>query len=603
MSIFSEADSQTFVSIEVDPRYPRPQFVRKGTHVLLDGPWGFAFDDHNVGLAERWFQQAMFPQKIFVPFVYESALSGVHETGFHDVVWYQRSFTIPEVLRETRIVLHFGAVDYACQVWVNGQSVGCHVGGHVSFSIDCSSAIDVSQENHVVVRVEDRHRDLSQPRGKQYWKRESESIFYTRTTGIWQSVWLEGLPPVSLESVQITPDVDRRAIHLRPTLAGAPDSETDGLYLDVSLEAHGTLVGHARWALPAEMGPCEPLTIEFHGTHGVRLWSPEDPFLYQIHYRLERDQDVLDRVDSYVGMRKISVKSGQVCLNGAPYFLKMVLDQGYFPDGILTAAHPAALKRDVELIKSMGFNGVRKHQKIEDPRWLSWCDQIGLLVWEEMPNSQAFTDQSVKRIVHEWTEVILRDYNHPCIMAWVPINESWGVPDLFGDIRQPSHLATMYYLTKSLDSSRLVISNDGWEHAISDLLTIHDYEGRASVLAARYQDRPSTLAARPAGRAYFVPGFAYADQPILITEMGGIAYQTGSQEGWGYTAAESDHDFLKRFQAVIQAIGEAPAVSGFCYTQFTDVEQEINGILTDDRQPKVALDAIREVVEKVRRHA
>ncbi len=591
-----ESQDTAVVPTSTDIAYPRPQFVRS-TWMSLNGIWEFAFDDHEVGEAKGWAQGVDFPLQIMVPFVFESPLSRVNDQAFHDVVWYKRAFEVPKAWQHLRLVLHFGAVDYACGIWINGQRVGRHEGGHVSFDFDITPVIHFDGPNTVVVRVEDRHQDLGQPRGKQYWKATSESIFYTRTTGIWQTVWLEGVAPISLERVQVTPDLDRRILTLEPRLCGPALAPDAGLWLDVSMLSDGQSVGHRRFSLDLANGHPKPLTWEFKDDQELRPWSPEDPYLYTLEYRLGQGEVTLDEVQSYVGWRTLSVEQGQFCLNGSPYYLKMVLDQGYFPDGILTAPDPSSLKKDVELIKQMGFNGVRKHQKIEDPRWLTWCDRLGLLVWEEMPASYIFHSEAIHRITQEWTEVVERDYNHPSIMAWVPINESWGIPNPFEDPRQPAHLAALYHLTKSLDPTRLVISNDGWEHASSDLITLHDYEGDGPTLVRRYQSLDAILPANPSGRSLFVPGFTYQAQPILVTEMGGISYPVGSQAGWGYTEAVSEDDFLARFRAVVEAIGSSPVLAGFCYTQFTDVEQEINGLLTAERQPKVALTIIRSLIE------
>jgi hypothetical protein len=288
------------------------------------------------------------------------------------------------------------------------------------------------------------------------------------------------------------------------------------------------------------------------------LWSPEEPNLYELRLELLDDSGpVLDAVESYFGMRKVEARGGEVYLNNKPYYQRLVLDQGYFPAGLLTAPTEEDLRRDVELAKEMGFDGVRKHQKVEDPRWLYWADTLGLLVWGEMANAYQYSPGYVRRITSEWQEVVRRDYNHPCIVAWVPMNESWGVPELATDSTQREHLLAMYHLTRSLDPSRLVVSNDGWEHATGDLCTIHDYG-----------------------------------------DADGIAFGGEDGEGWGYATVDSSEELLERYEALVVALRESEAVVGFCYTQLTDVEQEINGLLTYDRRPKAGLDRIREVTTK-----
>jgi beta-galactosidase/beta-glucuronidase len=339
--------------------------------------------------------------------------------------------------------------------------------------------------------------------------------------------------------------------------------------------------------------------IDLHETddHSVyRKWTPEKPNLFDVSFELWNADEVVDRVQSYFGLRKISVEEGNVCLNNRPYYMKLVLDQGYFPDGIMTPPSDDAFKQDVELTKAMGFNGARKHQKVEDPRYLYWCDRLGLLVWAEMANAIAYSEEYVRRISLEWQEVMDRDYNHPCIVAWVPLNESWGVPNLLFDKHQQQHALSMYHLTKSLDTTRLVIPNDGWEHVITDICTIHDYESRKEVLEKRYSSL-EVIGAKPAGRWIHVPGFPYQGAPIQVTEYGGISFQKSDSQGWGYSSAENEEDFMERYMAVTHPLLESPVVQGFCYTQLTDVEQEINGLLTYDRKPKIPLEVIKQINE------
>ena len=565
------------------PEYPRPQYER-ADWLNLNGEWRFAFDDDDRGLGERWFEGNRLNQRIVVPFAYQAKLSGIHQTDFHDIVWYERQFELPASWEGRQVLLHFGAVDYRAQVWVNGLYVTEHEGGHVPFQANITHALKPGS-NRVTVRAEDVSSDLEQPRGKQYWERESASIFYTRTTGIWQTVWLEPVADTYLDRVQITPDIDRGEARFQFEISGfAPDIE-----IDVQVSFDGAPVASVTH-VPDAARSLATLTLGSPDT--IHLWSPEDPALYDVSLRLRRGQTPLDEIASYFGMRKMSVADGQVMLNNQPYTMRLVLDQGYHPDGLLTFPSDEAIRKDAELTRAMGFNGARKHQKVEEPRYLYWADRLGLLVWGEMANAYRYSEKAVKRITQEWQEAIARDFNHPSIVAWVPINESWGVPSLTEDTRQIDHLLALYHLVRSIDPTRLVISNDGWEHARTDLLTIHDYEGDGEVLRERYASLESTLAARPAKRDLYVRGHAYGGEPILVTEFGGIGYQKDTQEGWGYTTATDDDDFLKRYEAVVSAVLASPVVQGFCYTQFSDVEQEINGLLTYDRQPKADLDRI-----------
>ncbi|CAM3883708.1 sugar-binding domain-containing protein [Cohnella lubricantis] len=590
-----ELDSKPVLRSE----YPRPQFHRQDW-LSLNGEWEFTYDDAANGEDERWYladASAPFTRTIEVPFTFQSKLSGIDDPAFHDVVWYRRSFEIPEPWQGKRIVLRFGAVDYLAKVWVNGQLVAVHEGGHTPFHADITSAL-AQGSNTVVLRAEDFSRDITLPRGKQYWLENSASIFYTRTTGIWQSVWLEPVAPVHLSKIKLTPDIDRNEIRVRAFLDGLKDSASGvgELQLQVSVTFEGRPVAEDRLTV---RHPEERRTIGLHdfADHGLgRLWSPEHPNLYDIRFRLLRDGEVLDEVSSYFGMRKISIENGKFCLNNRPYFQRLALDQGYFPEGVLTAPSDEALKRDVELAKEMGFNGVRKHQKTEDPRFLYWCDRIGLLLWSEAANAYDYSEEYVRRYTKEWQEIIERDYNHPCIVAWVPLNESWGIPNVQIDKRQQQHGLAMYHLTKSLDDTRPVIYNDGWEHMTTDLVTIHDYESRQEVLENRYATTESAVNAMPANRNIFVGGASYQGQPILVSEFGGIAFKKSDWEGWGYSGAENEEDFLGKLKAVVDPMLTSPVIQGYCYTQLTDVEQEINGLLTYDRQPKAPLEEIRRIM-------
>ncbi len=575
--------------------YPRPQFLRK-EWLSLNGEWDFCYDDTGIGEEERWYRpdaSAPFDRKITVPFAFQSNLSGIEDSSVHDVVWYRRVFEIPEGWKGKRVMLHFGAVDYLSKVWVNGQLMAEHEGGHTPFRTDITPMLSDGR-NVIVVRAEDFSRDVTLPRGKQFWHDRSASIFYTRTTGIWQSVWLEPLAPVHINKIKLAPDVDRNEIRIRAFVQGFRPS--DALELQLAVSFQGTTIAQDRYVVRnAE----EQRTIGLNDftDHGMgRLWSPEHPNLYDLRLRLVRGEEVLDEVESYFGMRKFSIENGKIYLNNRPYFQRLVLDQGYFPDGILTAPSDEALRRDVELAKAMGFNGVRKHQKTEDPRFLYWCDKIGMLVWGEAANAYEYSEEYVRRFTKEWQEIVERDFNHPSIVTWVPLNESWGIPNVLIDKRQQQHGLAMYHLTKSLDETRLVVNNDGWEQTTTDLATIHDYESRQEVLEKRYSTTDSALGAMPARRQLFVGGANYEGQPILVTEFGGIAFKRSDWEGWGYSGAENEEDFLARLQAVVSPMLTSPVVQGYCYTQLTDVEQEINGLLTFDRQPKAPIEAIRAIM-------
>ncbi len=565
------------------PEYPRPDFVRREWE-CLNGPWEFAVDPDEQGIDEHWERRPSLDRTITVPYPVESRLSGIGDAARHDVVWYARNLIVPESWRDRRLLLHFGAVDYRADVFVNGTRVMSHEGGQTPFSMDVTPYRDEG-DLRVVVRAEDRARDLTQPRGKQYWKDASERIFYTRTTGIWQSVWLEPVAKAHLQGWTVAPRREDGSIAYRAVVTGAGEAaelqirvaDGDGVYTEARVSVTDG-ENEGRLAPPAGR-PTHP-------------WSPEDPHLYDVRLTLYQAGVAVDEVTSYLGFSDLTARDGALYLNGRPYFLKMVLDQGYWPDGILTAGSDGDLEADVRAMKAMGFNGVRKHQKVEDPRFLYHCDRLGLMVFGEMANAFAYTPTAAARLVREWMEVVERDRNHPALSAWVPLNESWGVPDLPGDPRQEAHLETLYHLTKSLDPDRLVISNDGWEHATSDVLSIHDYTGDGDVLRVRYHALGDVLQVRPADRPLYAPGHTYHGEPVLVSEMGGVAAGPDTGPGWGYTRVDASSELLDRYRALVEAVAASPVIAGFCWTQLTDVEQEQNGLLTYDRRPKVDVDAI-----------
>lgn len=597
------------------PEYPRPQF-RRSRWTNLNGEWSFAFDDEDAGLANGWYETTPeelrsggppFDRRITVPFCYQAPLSGIGDTAFHDVAWYACSFTLPEPPGE-RLLLHFGAVDYRATVWVNGVQVARHEGGHTPFSANIAHALR-EEDNVVVVRAEDPSEDATIPRGKQYWKEKSEGIFYTRTTGIWQTVWLEPVGRRLIEDLRLTPDVDGSRVIVRVAVEGYEPGMT--LRLTVALDGERVL--------EEEVELDAPLLRRDLPLAAPVLWSPEHPNLYDLRLELlGSGGELLDAVDSYFGMRKIEARDGKVYLNDRPCYQRLVLDQGYFPGGLLTAPADEDLRRDIELAKEMGFNGARKHQKVEDPRWLYWADTLGFLVWGEMANAYAYSPGYVRRITTEWQEAVHRDYNHPCIVVWVPMNESWGVPCLATDPEQVEHLLAMYHLTRSLDTTRPVVSNDGWEHALTDLCTVHSYVD-AAALAGRYATRATSVAdlttqdygnttaltelsgqAQPRSRPVYAPGYAHRGEPILVTEFGGISFKSAGPGAWGYRTAADSEELLEQYRAQVTALLGCEPVQGFCYTQLADVEQETNGLLTHDRRPKADPARIREITTAAR---
>ena len=565
--------------------HPRPQLQRP-TWRSLDGEWQFAYDD-----VARWQQPAdvNFDRTITVPYAPESALSGIHDSGFHPVAWYGRQISVDRQEGAGRVLVHFGAIDYAAQVWAGGRLVGQHEGGHTPFTVDITEALGEGDTVQLVVRAEDDPHELAQPRGKQDWKADPHIIWYPRTTGIWQSVWLEWVPETRVEFLRWTPWLDHWELGLEVQLTGPMAA---GLRVRVRLHAQGRELVEDTYKL-TNRNVSRRIAIPDPGIDDARnelLWSPEHPQLIQATIEVMDGERVVDQVQSYTALRSVTSDGQRFLLNGNAYTLKMVLDQGYWPQGLMTASDEE-LRRDVELTKRLGFNGARKHQKVENPRWLYWCDVLGLLVWEEMPSSYRFTPEGVERLTREWMEVIRRDISHPCIVAWVPFNESWGVPDLPTNPAQRDYVRALYHLTRTLDPTRLVIGNDGWEHVATDLLGIHDYAHDPAVLTRRYgtPEALSRLLTQPFGRRLLLDDFSAEGKPAILSEFGGIAYSLEDERGWGYHRAGDSTAFLELYEGLLAAVHECDALAGFCYTQLTDTFQEKNGILTENREPKADL--------------
>ncbi len=574
--------------------YPRPQLVRENW-LSLNGKWKFTFDDENK--LQNFSDSLPWSTEILVPFPPESEASGVGDRGYHHACWYQREFEISA--KNQRVLLHFGAVDYHAKVWVNGHLVAEHIGGHTPFSADITFALGDADKHLVTVYAEDDPHDLAKPRGKQDWQLVPHSIWYPRTTGIWQTVWLETVAQTYINKIRWTPNFDGFEIGCETMIAG--DLKAN-FTVEVKIYHNGKLLADDHYKIIGHEA-ARKISLSDPGIDDSRnelLWSPERPTLLDAELILLRDGEVIDRVYSYTALRSAHINRDRFMLNGRPYFLRLVLDQGYWPDTLLTAPSDEALRRDVELTKAMGFNGVRKHQKIEDPRYLYWADKLGLLVWEEMPSAYRFTPTAVKRLVHEWEQVIDRDYSHPCIIVWVPFNESWGVPNLTSTQAHRNAVEALYHLTRTFDSTRPVIGNDGWEASATDLIGIHDYDANPLSMAARYGSSVQQELfdrRRPGGRILTLDGYPHRGQPIVLTEFGGIAYakQRHSEEGqemWGYSQASSDEDFFSRYQKLLEVVNDTPMFSGFCYTQFADTFQEANGLLFADRTPKLPLERI-----------
>lgn len=603
--------SFTWDQDEQDTPHPRP-LMRRPTWQSLDGEWEFSKGGKHYWRSPS---QVTWDTKIRVPFSPETEASGINDTGFYSAVWYRRTWEQPALPSNQRLLMHFEAIDWQATIWVNGKRVGLHKGGYVGFTVDVTDALREGETQEVVVRAEDDPADLAKPRGKQDWKLEPHSIWYPRTTGIWQTVWLETVSTTRIRSLHWTSSLDRWEIGVEAMILtdgmlemkpanqnGSSAHHTENMRLSVRLSVEDQLIADDTYTVVAgevhrRIALSDPGIDDFRNT---LLWSPQSPTLIEAVLELRTaNGELLDRIESYTALRSLATQGDRFLLNGRPLQLRLVLDQGYWPETGLTAPDDAALRKDIELVKQMGFNGVRKHQKIECERFLYWADRMGLLVWEEMPSAYRYTNKSIHRLTHEWLEVLERDKSHPCIVAWVPFNESWGVPDLPESPAQRHYVQALYHLTKAIDPSRPVIGNDGWESVATDIIGVHDYDDKPERMGLRYgqNDIESKLLnrERPGGRLLRLGGEATAvRQPIMLTEFGGIAFGGDRDIDWGYSRSASPEDFIESYRDLLECVRHLPALAGFCYTQFTDTYQEVNGLLYMDRTPKAPLPLIAE---------
>ncbi|KAI1178803.1 glycoside hydrolase family 2 protein [Nemania sp. FL0916] len=692
--------------------YPRPDFVHTNHRwTPINDQWTILFDDEDVGLQESWHihrvpdkvsirgsssakapsaeaeaqRLSAFPeliakgfqgqdsagrentkQRINVPFAFQAPASGLQEKGAHEVLWYERAVADPraetEVKAGDRVLVRFGAVDYDVTLWASGQLVGKHRGGHVPFDVDITDALTTAGkesggkegvEIQLVLRVQDSPYDLAQPRGKQYWAPQPESIFYTPTSGIWQPVVLEVVPRTRLGNsshgtVLKANDIADGILDAEVAVLGRRAGHAYSVEIEGSL--NGFQIAKKREDLPKdkdyttvklglalseEQQKTVPQSVADIGSYedtniwknGLALWSPDHPTLYDLLIRLYDAQGAqIDEVKTYTGFRHLDwrVGDGTFRLNGKPLFQALCLDQGYWPETGLTPPSPASLKEDIVLAKKMGFNGCRKHQKVEDPVFLYWADRLGYLVWVEMANAYEFGAEYKDRMNAEWTEAVKRDINHPSVVVWTPVNESWGYPSLKDSVEQRDHLRALYYLTKSLDPTRPVNENCGWEHVLTDLSTFHDYSD-APVLAESCATLERTLRRDWAGRPMFVGAITTTNNsgneresdpatkhrqgaPVICTEFAGVniaragaksddIQPQGGGGDWGYTTASDAKDLLTRVEALVKAVIQGSHCSGFVYTQLTDIEQEVNGVYSFDRKEKIPAAEVKKIFD------
>lgn len=546
------------------PEHPRPDMLRADWQ-NLNGQWEFFESDDEKATPT-------YPDKINVPFCRESKLSGLGRKGFVKNVWYRRTFETPKWTGR-RTILHIGACDYRTTVWVNGQRVGEHVGGNVSFGFDISEHLAKDGENTVVIHAFDDTASGNQPTGKQSQRPESHGIFYTRTTGIWQTVWLEGVGQSYIKNVAIEPDLANKEFRIR--------AEVDGRWAGMTLSAtvkddksEISVSGPAEWRNGF-------LTVKIPNPH---LWSPKDPHLYDIELDLSLGHKKIDSVKTYAGMRSVSILGNKILINGEPVFQRLVLDQGFWPDGVWTAPTDDELRLDIERSMACGLNGARMHEKVFEPRYMYWADKLGYLCWAEYPNYGGnYKDPQINiPYLEEWAEEVRRDRNHPSIIGWCPFNET--------DSSSFALQKAVVNVTRQLDPSRPIIETSGYTHGLPDpeVLDAHDYDQNPVTFRARWTPGDSPLPDRYSGASFT------SDIPFMISEYGGIGWATG--EGWGYgNAPKSLEELYERLGGLTSALTDNPFMFGFVYTQLTDVEQERNGLYTFDRKPKFDLAKLKSI--------
>lgn len=571
------------------PEYPRPQFVR-AEWLNLNGSWTYVFDFGKSGKERGFANSEEFEGEIAVPFCPESSLSGVSHKDFINAIWYQRKIEIPAEWQGKDVMLHFGAVDYESEAFIDGRSVGKHWGGTSSFQYNITSYVKAGQTHNLVVSVYDDTRSGLQPSGKQCPDYKSRGCHYTRTTGIWQTVWMEPVSKYGLESCQVIPDLDQKKFYVRPSFYALKA----GVKFRAEARDGGKKVSESE-VIASNNAICElPLKK-------LKTWSPENPFLYDLVFEVSDSAGmVLDRVESYAGMRKVHIEASRIFLNNKPYYLRLVLDQGFYPEGIWTAPSDEALKRDIELSMKAGFNGARLHQKVFEERFHYWADRLGYLTWGESSSwgVDLSSGEAARNFLKEWQEIVVRDRNHPSLIAWTPFNEAWSRGEELGRL-----VINVYDLTRNIDPARPVNDSSGGFHFKTDLWTEHNYEQNPQKLKELLEPGEG----KAVWRLHPDRGISYEGQPYLLDEYGGIKWipsldKKYADDSWGYgQEPKTVEEFYQRLEALTDVILDMKYICGFCYTQLTDIEQEQNGIYNYDRTEKFDMERIRNIFKKSRK--
>ncbi len=573
--------------------YPRPQF-RRDSWQNLNGAWEFAFDDQSEGKAQGWWRGDKKLDKIInVPFSYQYPASGINDKAIHDITWYRRTFLIAKENADKRALLCFNAADYETDVWINGIHAINHKGGFAPFSVDITDYLN-GEENVLVVRCFDS-LETAVPRGKQHWEGITYGCFYYPNSGIWQSVWLDFFGVDYIESYALKPDIDNRCIRgeIHTMYARADEAEIVLTFRGKILQKQRFMLPHKRTRFTVDLSDN---AFDFNGM----LWSVENPNLISVDFTLYAKSMAVDVAHTRLGMRKIHIdEKGTICLNNKPLYQRLILDQGYWEESGLTPPSAEALKKDIELAKAMGFNGARKHQKFEDPYFYYYAEELGFLTWCEMPSALTFCEEEVASVTREWQEILTVAKNFTSNICYVPLNESWGTLSIGTDKAQQDFARSLYYLTKSLDGEKLVSTNDGFENVNpTDIVTIHDYEiAKAEQFPEKYKSGEYD-GLYPQSWRLFAEGNRYEGQPVLFTEFGGMALKAEQKsDTWGYNEGEaSEESFYNHLTELLRGIAQTE-FQGYCYTQLTDVQQEINGLLRADHTPKFDVQKLKSIFE------
>ena len=558
------------------PEHPEPM-MRRDNWQNLNGEWLFEFDFGTSGTERELFKPENakeYTKKITVPFCPESELSGIGYKDFIPAVWYKRSITVTEEQLKGRVLLHFGAVDYECDIYVNGVKAGNHFGGYSSFKLDITDLLKAG-ENDITVNARDNLRTAKQPKGKQSSLFYSHACDYTRTTGIWQTVWLEFVPTGYIKTAKYYPDIEEGAFDIELTLSCGGKLNIEALYEGKSVGSYSKAVkgSYVRLHLPLS---------EKH------LWEVGNGRLYDLKLTLETEYGT-DVLYSYAGLREVRIDGFKVLINDKSVFQRTVLDQGFYPDGIYTAPSEEALKQDIELSMALGFNGARLHEKMFEPRFLYHCDKAGYLVWGEHANwgLDINIESGFINFLPEWCEAVERDFNHPAIIGWCPFNETGGQ---YGDMARRT-LRAVYEETKRLDPTRPVIDTSGFYHVVTDIYDQHDYNQNPESFRKayiNYNGKQDSFRLFQPDKQIYVPNL-----PFFMSEFGGIKWipesklENAADNSWGYgDAPKTEEEFFTRYEGLVSALLDAPNIMGFCYTQLYDVEQEVNGLYTYSREKK-----------------